>query len=197
MRLVASWFGLCSMALALGAVSAADLQPVSVTGGVATLSPANTKIEFVGTHSGDKPDPRTGGFAKFSGKLHVDSSAGSISAISADIDTTSLYTPIPKLTDHLKTADFFEVREYPTAKFQSTAIKAGKAGSVEVTGKLTLHGVTKQIRFPAKVQVGEQGVSLVSQFSINRSEFGMTYGAGKVDDKVSLNVVVGQPTATK
>ena len=46
-------------------------------------------------------------------------------------------------TDDL--ADFFEVREYPTAKFESTKITAAKDGQATVTGKLTLHGVTKEI----------------------------------------------------
>lgn len=195
MRIAVRCFSLCSIVLAIcGAASAADLAPVPVTGGAAKLSPANTKIEFVGTHTGDKPDPRTGGFGKFTGAVVVDSATKSVTAITADIDTTSLQTPLPKLTDHLKTADFFEVREYPTARFQSTAIKADKAGAIEVNGKLTLHGVTKEISFPAKTQVTDKGVTLVSQFSINRSDFGMTYGAGKVDDKVSLTVVVGQPS---
>ncbi len=195
MRIAARSLGFCSVVLALcSAVVAADLEPVPVAGGVATLSPANTKIEFVGTHSGDKPDPRTGGFGKFTGAVTVNPASKTVTAITADIDTASLQTPLPKLTDHLKTADFFEVREYPAARFQSTAIKADKAGAVEVTGKLTLHGVTKEISFPAKTQVTDKGVTLVSQFSINRSEFGMTYGQGKIDDKVSLTVVVGQPS---
>lgn len=176
---------------------AADFQPVPVTGGIAELSPENTLIQFVGTHTGDKPDPRTGTFAKFSGQLSVDPASKSVKAISADIDTASLVTPIPKLTDHLKSPDFFEVREYPKAKFESTKIEADKAGVIEVTGNLSLHGKTKSITFPAKVSFAANGVTLQSEFSINRSEFGMTYGAGKVDDKVTLTVVVGQAAQPK
>lgn len=164
--------------------------------GVATISGANSKITFVGTHSGDKPDPRTGGFAKFAGKVTVDPATKALTGVTADIDTTSLFTAIPKLTDHLKTADFFEVREYPTAKFQSTKVVPGKDGAATVTGKLTLHGKTQEISFPATVTVGANGVTLKSDFTINRSEFGMTYGAGKVEDKVSLSVVVGEKTTT-
>jgi polyisoprenoid-binding protein YceI len=199
MRLTAArTFATLSLSLALcGATLAADLKPVPVAGGAATISPENSKITFVGTHSGEKPDPRSGGFGKFSGKITVDPTTKSVKSISADIDTTSLYTPIPKLTDHLKTADFFEVREYPAAKFESTKITAAKAGTVQINGNLTLHGVTKEISFPATVQIDGKGLTLDSDFTIDRSQFGMSYGAGKVEDKVSLTVVVGEPTEVK
>ncbi len=173
--------------------SAADA--VAVKDGVATISSDNAKITFVGTHSGDKPDPRTGGFGKFSGKVTIDPATKALTGVTADIDTTSLFTGIEKLTDHLKSADFFEVREHPTAKFESTKITAANTGHT-ITGKLTLHGVTKEISFPATVTITDDGVQLKSEFAINRSEFGMTYGAGKVDDKVSMTVVVGEKTKT-
>jgi polyisoprenoid-binding protein YceI len=179
-----------------GAVGA-ELAPVPVSGGTATLSPQNTSIRFVGVHTGDKPDPRTGGFAKFSGKVTVDPATSAIKSISTDIDTTSLYTSIPKLTDHLRTADFFEVREYPSAKFVSTKVAAGKAGAVQVTGNLTLHGVTKEISFPATVEVTDKGLTLTSEFTIDRSQFGMNYGLDKVDKNVAMTVVVGQKTEVK
>jgi polyisoprenoid-binding protein YceI len=198
MRFAAQWLTVVSVSLAMvQAATAADLQPVPLTGGAATISAANTKIEFIGTHTGDKPDPRHGGFRKFSGKIAVDPQAGAVKSIAVEIDTNSLFTSIPKLTDHLKTADFFEVREYPTARFESTKIAPGKDGTAQVTGKLTLHGTTKEISFPVSTQVTPKGLTLVSQFTIERSQFGMTYGAGKVDDKVTLNVVVGEPTSAK
>ena len=198
MRIAAQWFAVFALLVSFAAVSAAaNLKPVPLTSGVAKISAQNTKIEFVGTHSGEKPDPRSGGFGKFAGQITVDPAAKTLKAIVVDIDTTSLYTPIPKLTDHLKTADFFEVREYPVAKFESTKIAAGKGGVAQVTGKLTLHGVTKEITFPANVQITDQGLTLASEFSLDRSQFGMTYGAGKVDDKVMLTVVVGESAPVK
>jgi polyisoprenoid-binding protein YceI len=172
-------------------------EAVPLAKGVATLSPANSKITFVGTHSGDKPDPRTGGFAKFSGKVTVDPATKTLTGVTADIDTASLFTEFPKLTSHLQTADFFEVREYPKAKFESTKVTPGKEGTATVTGKLTLHGQTKEISFPVTYSVAAEGLTLKSDFTINRSEFGMTYGAGKVEDKVALSVVVGEKTAAK
>ncbi len=107
--------------------AAAELKPVPIEAGVAALTPDNTKIVFVGTHSGAKPDPRTGGFGKFLGKAEVDSAAKTLKAVSAEIETSSLWTPIEKLTNHLKSADFFDVREHSLAAFQSTKIEAPPA----------------------------------------------------------------------
>lgn len=182
---------------------AAKLTPVKIEEGVLALSPDNTKIQFTGTHSPPKaPDPRVGGFAKFSGEAKVDAEAKKLESVSVDIDTTSLFTTIPnpamneKLANHLRTADFFDVREYPTAKFESTEIAPDDDGLVTIKGNLTLHGETKEISIPAAVSITEEGLTLKSEFSINRSEFGMTFGEGQVDDKVSLSVAIGEKTET-
>ncbi len=174
--------------------------PVPIAGGAATLSPDNTKIQFVGTHSPPKkPDPRTGGFAKFKAKAEVDAATKSLKAVSVEIDTASLFTEIDKLTNHLTSADFFEVREYPKATFESTKITPGTGSKATITGKLSLHGVTKEISFPATVDLGEKGLTLTSEFSIDRRQFGMNYGLaeGGVEPKVSMTVVVGEKTTPK
>ena len=178
--------------------AAADLKGVTIEAGVATLSPENTKIVFVGTHSGAKPDPRTGGFGKFTGKAEVDADAKTLKTVSIEIETGSLWTQIDMLTNHLKNADFFDVKEHPKAAFQSTKIEAGDAtGNVTITGNLTLHGATKEISFPATVSVTDAGLTLSSKFTIDRTEFGMTFGEGKVEKEVSLTVVIGEKTEGK
>jgi polyisoprenoid-binding protein YceI len=189
--------GILATFLMLASVAAAAEKPVPLAKGVAALSPDNTKIQFVGTHVGAKPDPRTGGFAKFSGKAQLDEAGKSLKSVSVNVDTASLFTEIPKLTDHLKTADFFEVREYPTAKFESTKITPGKDGQATITGNLTLHGVTKEISFPATVKVGAEGLVVKSEFSIDRTDFGMKFSPDRVEKKVSLTVVVGEKTQPK
>jgi polyisoprenoid-binding protein YceI len=172
---------------------ASGASPVPVQAGTATLTPQNTKIQFVCAHVGSKPDPRKGGFAKFSGKAKLDPTAKALKSLSVEIDTTSLFTEIEKLTNHLKSPDFFEVRSFPTAKFESSKIEPG-AGTCQITGKLTLHGVTKEISFPATVDVGGSGVSLKSEFTIDRTDFGMVYDPNKVENKVMLTVLLGEKT---
>jgi polyisoprenoid-binding protein YceI len=199
MRSVFAMFGIALFVAVQSLAVAAT--PVAVSGGSATLSPDNTKIQFVGTHSPPKqPDPRTGGFAKFKGKAEVDAATKALKAVSVEIETSSLFTEIgDRLTNHLKSPDFFSVREYPKATFESTKIAAGTGGKATITGKLSLHGVTKEISFPATVEVGEKGLTLTSEFSIDRTQFGMNYGLaeGGVEPKVSMKVVVGEKTTPK
>jgi len=93
-----------------------------------------------------------------------------------------------KLTDHLLSADFFDIAKFPTAKFIITGVaayiapadttqKVKLAGATHtVTGNLTLKDVTKSITFPAKITVSTTTVNAESKFTINRNDFGMTYG---------------------
>ncbi len=171
-------------------------KPVAIKDGVAELSPENSRIQFVGTHVGEKPDPRVGGFEKFSGRLSAD--AGAVTAVSFEIDTDSLWTEIgAKLTTHLKSPDFFDTKEFPEIKFHSNQVESTTGGKVSVTGDLTLHGVTKSVLVPAMVTFTDDGVTLVAEFTIDRTEFGISYEPGKVDKTVSLTVVIGEKTQSK
>jgi polyisoprenoid-binding protein YceI len=143
----------------------------------------------VGTHADpNKPDPRTGTFGDFTGKATID--GGKLTAVQVDIKTESLSTSIEKLTNHLKSADFFDVREHPQATFQSTKIE-GEGDKVNITGDLTLLGVKKSITFPATVSIKED-LSLKAEFTIDRTEFGMDYGLANVKKEVEMTVTVGQ-----
>jgi polyisoprenoid-binding protein YceI len=175
--------------------SVAEARPVPLELGGAKLTPENTKIEFVGTHSGNKPDPRTGGFAKFSGAAEVDSDGKTLKSVSVEIETGSLWTQMPPLTAHLNSPDFFDTREYPAAKFESTQIAAdGDAGQVTITGNLTLLAATREVSFPANVTISGEGLTLTAKFSIDRAEFGMDKLVERVEKTVSLTVVIGEKT---
>jgi polyisoprenoid-binding protein YceI len=177
------------MVTVLGAWAAWAADAVSVSGGAATINPQNSRIQFICAHVGAKPDPRKGSFAKFTGKAVVEGK--SLKSISFDIDATSVSTEFEKLTTHLKSPDFFDVRRFPTAKFESTRVSPG-TGNSQITGNLTLHGVTKEITIPAQVEVSDAGLKLNSEFSIQRLDYGINYDPKKVEDKVALTVVVGE-----
>jgi polyisoprenoid-binding protein YceI len=181
----------------LSAASSLLAEPASIKSGTVALSPQNTLIQFVCAHVGSNPDPRTGHFAKFTGQAQIDEAAKSLRSVSVEIDTNSITTQFDKLTNHLKSPDFFEARQYPTAKFESTKVTPGQNGQAQVTGKLTLHGVTKEISFPATMAVSPSGFTLNSNFSIDRSQFGMNFGPDKVENKVDLKIAVGEKTPAK
>jgi len=147
------------------------------------LTGENTKIEFIGT----KPDGKhSGSFPKLSGTFNLPDDVTK-AKITVTIEMEALESDDPKLTGHLKSPDFFETKKYPEAKFISKSIKADK-DSFTVTGDLTMHGKTKSISFPAKITKANGAAGLESEFSINRSDWGITYGAGKIDEAVKMSV---------
>jgi polyisoprenoid-binding protein YceI len=150
------------------------------------LTPENTKIEFVGT----KKDGRhVGGFAQFSGSISP-IQGDFPSRIAVEIDTESLFADDPKLANHLKSPDFFEVRKYPKASFVSTVIQPSQEGEAThlITGDLTLHGTTKSISIPAKVTETEDTLTLDSTFQIDRTEYGIAFRPEMVDPTVTITV---------
>ena len=171
--------------------------PVAIESAKASLTPQNTTIEFTGLHTGAEPNPRVGYFAKFKGQLTFDEETGTPRAATIEIDTNSLVAPIDKLTNHLKSPDFFDARQFPKATFKTTKIEptANASGpTYKVTGDLTIRDITKSITFPATVKVTDAGVVLESKFKLKRSEFGMNFGPDRVVDEVSMSVIVGKKT---
>jgi polyisoprenoid-binding protein YceI len=90
-----------------------------------------------------------------------------------------------KLVGHLKSDDFFNVEAYPTAKFEITAVNtaADEAGNTHViSGNLTIRDITKNITFPAKVEITESGVTAAASFVFNRLDWGVNWDKAKVQN---------------
>jgi polyisoprenoid-binding protein YceI len=170
-------------ALLLGATV---LSGTALAGGNFTLDGKNTNITFVGTKPQGKHD---GGFKEVHGVATAEGTDASTLKLNLDIDTTSLYTDTPKLTAHLKSPDFFSVKSYPKAKFVSSKVEKSGTGYT-ITGDLTLLGKTKTITIPADIRVAKGGLNITSQFAINRQDYGMSFGTGKVNDEVKIKVAV-------
>src|SRR5688572_17686342 len=98
--------------------SAAFVSGTALAGGTIALDGTNTKIEFVGTKPNGKHE---GGFKNVAGTA-VGAEPTDLK-IDVEIDTTSLYSDNPKLTQHLKSPDFFGVKTHPKAKFVSTKVE--------------------------------------------------------------------------
>ena len=151
------------------------------------ITPEHSKIEFIGSKV---TGSHNGSFQKFSGEIDYTGDP-TTSRVNIAMDANSITTDDPKLTEHLKTADFFDVAKFPQAKFESTAIRAGgdKGASHTVTGNLTLHGVTKSISFPATISATADAITVNSDFAINRKDFGINY-AGAADNLIRDDVVL-------
>lgn len=165
----------------------ASPQPTHSGGQKYPITPQNSKIEFTGSQVAGKHE---GSFQKFNGEIDY-TGQPETSHVNVTIDTSSLQADDPKLTEHLKTADFFDVAKYPTATFVSTAIKAGgdKGASHTVTGNLTMHGVTKSVTFPATITATANAVNVDASFSINRKDFNINY-AGPTNNLIRDDVVL-------
>ncbi|MEM9369127.1 MAG: YceI family protein [Planctomycetota bacterium] len=172
-----SWLA-CSIALCLVSTAAAAT-PM-------TLDKEASSIEFVGTKPGDKHE---GGFKAFAGKATADFADPSASTLSIEIDASSIWSDNNKLTNHLKSPDFFDVRKYPQIKFESTKVEISgeEMSKAKITGNWTMLGKTLEIEVPVVVKHTETGLDMMAEFKIDRTKWGMTYGQGKVDNEVSVN----------
>ena len=94
-----------------------------------------------------------------------------------------------KLTNHLKSDDFFDVENHPEAKFEITSVKAGEEENhLLISGNLTIRGVTKNITFDAHVEeASAENFVANADFNIDREEFNVSF-KGKPDDLISKEI---------
>ncbi len=151
-----------------------------------TLVKDASKIEFVGT----KPDGKhSGGFKKFEVASIADFESPGRSSINIQIDATSLWSDDEKLTNHLKSPDFFDVRKYPSITFESTEIIPGEGEEPKATikGMMQMLGKSVEVEIPIEATVTDETIELTAKFEIDRTKWGMNYGQGKVDNTVKIS----------
>ncbi|MCW1926096.1 YceI family protein [Luteolibacter arcticus] len=146
----------------------------------------DSKIEFTGSKVTGKHD---GAFKTFTGHFTVKDGKPVGNDHKVVIDMASTWSDAEKLTTHLKSPDFFDVEKFKESTFDVTEIKPGDSGSYTVAGNFTLHGVTKNISFPATVTQGTDTVTIKAEFDIKRKDFGIVY-PGKAEDLIRDEVVI-------
>ena len=94
------------------------------------------------------------------------------------MDMSSITSDSERLTGHLKTDDFFSVEKNPTSKFVITKVTAAGTDRINVTGDLTIKGITQPLTFPASVKK-ENGalVAVAKNVLVNRAKFDIRYGS--------------------
>ncbi len=180
---------LITTALLLGMGFASTQAATSPKAAVPTQSTPSSTFEIDDTHSMALFRVQHLGAGRFWGLIHDVSGAvqyvpeTSIS-MTVSIKTESIDTNNAKLDRHLKSPDFFNAVEFPTMNFVSTSSKRMDDGRFEVSGDLTIRGVTKQVTVPFECSAisnigGVTRAGFEATFNINRSEFGVTYGVEK------------------
>jgi polyisoprenoid-binding protein YceI len=143
-----------------------------------------SKITFTGTKPDGKHD---GGFNAFEVTATADTDQPENSKLEIVIDATSLWSDDPKLTNHLKNPDFFDVRKFPKITFVSSKISEGdEPDTVVITGKMKMLDKEVEVKIPAEVEVTDSTIKLNADFKIDRMKWGMTYGDGRIDKEVSI-----------
>ena len=141
-----------------------------------------------------------GEFQKISGSAQIDDKDLTKSSVDVTIDAASINTRDAKRDAHLKSPDFFDTEKFPTITFKSTKISKGKGGKYNVTGDLTMHGVTKPVTLetelskPAKSPWGQTVRGVHATGKLNRKDFGLNWnttletGGVLVGDEVALTI---------
>jgi polyisoprenoid-binding protein YceI len=146
------------------------------------MDPAHSTAQFVVRHM--MITNVRGGFSGVTGTVEYDAENPSGSSVEAVIDATTINTQEAARDTHLKSADFLDTEKFPTITFKSKSVKKTGDEEAEVTGDLTIHGVTKevvlQVEGPTaegKDPWGNARIGASAKTKIKRSDFGLVYNA--------------------
>ncbi|PZU08922.1 MAG: hypothetical protein DI606_14560 [Sphingobium sp.] len=167
-----------------------------VSGGTYKVDGGHTQVVFAWDHMGFTNNAGT--IAEPTGTLTLDKANPANSKVSVTFQIANLRTGVAKLDEHLLKPDFFDAAKFPTATFVSTSVKPEGANGAEITGNLTLHGVTKPVTLDTQFYgVGpnpmtkKENIGFVATGTIKRSDFGMGAFVPLVSDAIELKVIAG------
>lgn len=162
---------------------------------------AHTSAEFAVRHL--MVSTVRGTLGKVTGTLNLDEQDVTKSSVEATVDATTIDTREPKRDGHLKSPDFFDVAKYPTITFKSKKVTVAADKKYQVTGDLTLHGVTKEVVLDVegspvgfKDPMGNMKLGGVAHTKLNRQDFGIKWnkaldgGGVVVGDDVDVTIDV-------
>ena len=176
------------LALALAVSFGATAKPVSYQ-----IDPGHTMVLASWSHFGFSHP--TANFGDASGTLVYDADDVTKSSVEVTLPLSGLDTFVPKLDEHLKSADFFDAAKYPTITFKSNMVHDMGGGKLMIMGNLTVHGVTKPVTLDATLnKTGEHPMSKAptvgfdATTTIKRSEFGVGAYVPNVGDEIAIRI---------
>jgi polyisoprenoid-binding protein YceI len=145
------------------------------------IDPAHSTAHFVIRHM--MITNVRGNFTGLAGTVVYDAANPAASSVEVDIDANTLSTGDANRDGHVKSADFLDVAKYPTIVFKSKSVTES-GGDLNVSGDLTIHGVTKEVVLKVEEPTGEQKdpwgnlrIGASGTTKIKRSDFGLTWNA--------------------
>lgn len=146
-----------------------------------TLDPAHTRIGFVARHA--MVTKVRGAFNEFTGTARIDGENPERSSVALTIKAESIDTRNADRDGHLRSNDFLAMAEYPEITFRSTGVRRTGEDAFDVTGDLTVKGVTHPVVVPLTYEgqatdpFGNSRIGLEGNTTINRQDFGVTWNA--------------------
>jgi polyisoprenoid-binding protein YceI len=143
-----------------------------------------------------------GRFSDFAGTIQYDEARPENSLVEFTIQATSIDTNEKDRDTHLRSADFFEVEQFQTLTFQSRSIARKGANQFNLTGDMTIHGVTRQVSFDveflgkAKDPWGNERIAFEAETTVNRKDYGLHWNAALetggflVGDEVKISLSI-------
>jgi polyisoprenoid-binding protein YceI len=177
--------------LAVCILSALSFAAVAQETAAYTVDPSHAGISFKISHLG--LSWVHGRFDDLSGQFTLDRQNPANCSFELEAKTDSIDTNNRKRDDHLRSPDFFNSKQFPGITFKSTSIRSAQDG-YEVTGDLTLHGVSRPVTFllsggkTAEFPKGVHRTGFSGELSIKRSDFGINKYVGAVADIVHLEM---------
>ena len=177
-------------------MTTASIPALTELTGTYTLDPAHTRIGFVARHA--MVTKVRGSFDEFAGTALLDGANPANSRVEVTIEAASIDTRNAQRDEHLRGNDFLAMQEYPKITFASTSVRQAGETAFEVTGDLTIKGVTNSVTIPFEFEgaatdpFGNQRVGFEGAVTINRKDYGVTWNAALegggvlVSDKVTL-----------
>ena len=163
------------------------------------IDPSHSEVGFTIRHMVTNVRGR---FNDFAGTIDMDPKTPQKGSVEFSIKTTSIDTGNADRDKHLRTADFFDVEKYPEITFKSESVKAAGKDTYNVTGTLTMHGVSKKVTLPVtfngegKDPWGNTRAGFETATTLDRKDYGIVWNKaidnGGVllgdDVKVSINL---------
>jgi polyisoprenoid-binding protein YceI len=141
-----------------------------------------------------------GHFSDVNATVEIDGTDYSTARIEAEIDAASITTRNDQRDTHLRSADFFDVENFPKLTFKSTRIDVKSEDALEVTGDLTIRGTTRPVKLNVTIEGhgkdpwGGQRTAFTAETKIKRGEFGLTWnqaletGGVVVSDEIKITI---------
>ena len=188
-----------ALAVSLTAPAAALAQattnpdPAAVQAGTFKLDVAHSKITWSLSHFGFST--YVGQFSHVEGTMKLDPKDLGATALDVTVDAASIGTFNPALDNHLKSKDFFDVAQFPTATFHATKVTRTGDRTADIAGDLTLHGVTRPVVVQARFNLGGRNpadptyrLGFAGTARLTRSDFGIIFLLPSLGDEVTLNI---------